>query len=167
MFAGFERKKIEAGGGITINCAVGGTQNTKGPPVLLLHGYPQNMTMWAQVAPLIAEKYTVICTDLRGYGDSSKPRGLPDYSNYTFRAMAGDQVAVMKALGFDRFHVAGHDRGARVTHRMTLDHPMPCGAWRCWISRRPTPPTQRPTAKSPAVIGCGTSCAVPSRCRKR
>jgi haloacetate dehalogenase len=123
MFAGFERHKIQAGkietGDITINCVVGGS----GPPVLLLHGYPQNIAMWAKVAPLIAEKYTVVCADLRGYGDSSKPRGLADYANYTFRAMAGDQVAVMKALGFDRFHVAGHDRGARVSHRMTLDHP--------------------------------------------
>lgn len=118
MFAGFDRKKIEAGDGITINCVMGGG----GPPVLLLHGYPQNIAMWAKVAPLLAKSHTVVCADLRGYGDSSKPRGLPDYSNYTFRAMAQDQVSVMRALGFDRFHVAGHDRGARVVHRMTLDY---------------------------------------------
>jgi haloacetate dehalogenase len=123
MFAGFARKIIEVGDGIAINCVIGGNTAATKPPVLLLHGYPQNLSMWAEVAPLIAEDYTVVCADLRGYGDSAKPRGLPDYANYTFRAMAADQVAVMKALGFDRFHVAGHDRGARVAHRMTLDHP--------------------------------------------
>ena len=118
MFAGFERKKIEVGD-ITINCVIGGA----GPPVLLLHGYPQNLSMWAQVAPQLTSAYTVVCADLRGYGDSSKPRALPDFANYSFRAMAQDQLAVMKALGFPRFHVAGHDRGGRVAHRLTLDHP--------------------------------------------
>jgi haloacetate dehalogenase len=79
--------------------------------------------MWADVAPRLAEDFTVVCADLRGYGDSAKPHSLPDSSNYSFRAMAADQVAVMRRLGFDRFHVVGHDRGGRTGHRMALDHP--------------------------------------------
>jgi haloacetate dehalogenase len=79
--------------------------------------------MWAHVAPILAKSHTVVCPDLRGYGDSSKPRGLPDHSNYSFRTMAADQVRVMDSLGFKRFHVAGHDRGGRVSHRMALDWP--------------------------------------------
>ena len=120
MFEGFERKKIDVGGGVTINCVYAG----KGDPVLLLHGYPQTLSEWARLAPLlVAANRTVVCADLRGYGDSSKPAGLPDHSNYAFRAMAADQVAVMKALGHDRFDVVGHDRGGRVAHRMALDWP--------------------------------------------
>src|ERR1700761_3574891 len=119
MFEGFTRRRFELDGGITINSVVGG----KGPPVLLLHGYPQTHAMWCGVAPRLAEHYTVVCPDLRGYGDSSKPPGEPDYANYTFRAMAADQVAVMKQLGFTQFAVAGHDRGGRVAHRMALDWP--------------------------------------------
>lgn len=94
-----------------------------GPPLLLLHGFPQNLAEWARVAPLLARQFTVVCADLRGYGDSFKPKCLPDRSNYAFRAMAADQVALMKHLGFDRFHVAGHDRGGRTAHRLALDHP--------------------------------------------
>ncbi len=78
--------------------------------------------MWAKVAPILAERFTVVCGDLRGYGDSSKPHCAPDKSNYAFRAMAADQVGLMKSLGFDRFQVAGHDRGGRTAHRMALDH---------------------------------------------
>jgi len=118
MFEGFDRKQINDGG-VTIQCVVAGS----GPPVLMLHGFPQNLAMWAKVAPLLAEKFTVVCADLRGYGDSSKPRCAADCSNYSFRAMAADQIAVMKALGFTRFHVVGHDRGGRTGHRMALDRP--------------------------------------------
>ena len=118
MFEGFERRRIDVGE-VTINCVTAG----KGPPLLLLHGYPQNLAMWAKTAPLLAEKFTVVCADLRGYGDSSKPKCAPDNRNYAFRAMATDQVAVMRQLGFDRFHVVGHDRGGRTAHRMALDHP--------------------------------------------
>lgn len=118
MFEGFARRKINVGE-VEINCVHGGS----GPPLLLLHGCPQNVTQWSKLAPLLADKYTVVCGDLRGYGDSSKPRDLPDHSNYAFRAMAADQVRLMKALGFDAFHVAGHDRGGRVAHRMALDWP--------------------------------------------
>lgn len=94
-----------------------------GEPLLLLHGYPQNLQMWSKVAPILAQNYTVICADLRGYGDSDKPARLDDDSNYSFRQMAHDNVALMKALGHERFHVVGHDRGGRTGHRMALDHP--------------------------------------------
>ena len=118
MFAAFERKTI-AVDGIEIACVVGGS----GPPALLLHGFPQNLAMWARVAPRLVERFTVVCADLRGYGDSAKPRCLPDRSNYSFRAFAADQVGLMRRLGFERFHVVGHDRGGRTGHRMALDHP--------------------------------------------
>jgi haloacetate dehalogenase len=95
----------------------------QGPPLLLLHGFPQSLAMWARVAPMLTADFTVVCADLRGYGDSSKPKCAPDRSNYSFRAMASDQVGLMRALGFDRFHVVGHDRGGRTAHRLALDHP--------------------------------------------
>jgi haloacetate dehalogenase len=118
MFEGFQRRKIEVDGA-TINCVYGG----QGDPVLLLHGYPQTLSEWAKLAPLLAEQHTVVCADLRGYGDSSKPVGATDHSNYSFRAMAADQVSLMRTLGHERFHVVGHDRGGRVSHRMALDWP--------------------------------------------
>jgi len=95
----------------------------EGPPLLLLHGYPQTHVMWHKIAPALAERFTVVLTDLRGYGDSAKPPGGDNHEAYSKRAMAQDQVEVMTALGFDRFAVAGHDRGARVGHRLALDHP--------------------------------------------
>jgi haloacetate dehalogenase len=93
-----------------------------GPPVLLLHGHPQTHAMWHRVAPRLAETYTVICADLRGYGDSSKPPTTPDHAPYAKRAMARDMVEVMQQLGFERFAVVGHDRGGRCAYRMALDH---------------------------------------------
>ena len=93
-----------------------------GSPVLLLHGYPQTHAMWHKVAPQLARDYTVICADLRGYGDSSKPRGIPGHANYSKRAMALDMAEAMEKLGFARFHVVGHDRGGRVAHRLARDH---------------------------------------------
>ncbi|HEX7967975.1 MAG TPA: alpha/beta hydrolase [Stellaceae bacterium] len=95
----------------------------KGPPLLLLHGYPETHAMWHKLAPTLAERFTVICPDLRGYGDSSKPPGGAGHYGYSKRAMAADQIEVMEKLGFRRFQVVGHDRGARITHRMCLDHP--------------------------------------------
>lgn len=118
LFPGFQRRRISTGGA-EINLVHGG----KGPPLLLLHGYPQTHAIWHRVAPRLAERFTVVATDLRGYGDSSKPRGLPDHSNYSKRTMALDQVEVMQHLGHDRFAVVGHDRGGRVAHRLALDHP--------------------------------------------
>ncbi len=117
MFTGFERLEIDCGDAV-INLVKGGS----GPPLLLMHGYPQTHVMWHKLAPALAERFTVVATDLRGYGDSAKPPGGDDHAGYSKRAMAADQVAVMRALGFERFHVAGHDRGGRVGHRMALDH---------------------------------------------
>lgn len=94
-----------------------------GPPLLLLHGYPQTHAMWHAVAPRLAESHTVVAADLRGYGDSTKPAGGPGGENYAKRAMAADQLGLMGSLGFSRFAVAGHDRGGRVAHRMARDHP--------------------------------------------
>ena len=102
-----------------IHAAVGGS----GPPLLLLHGHPQTHVTWHKIAPRLAERFTVVAPDLRGYGDSDKPDGGADHVNYSKRAMAADQVAVMRHLGFRRFAIAGHDRGGRVAHRMALDHP--------------------------------------------
>lgn len=95
----------------------------EGPPLLLLHGNPLTQMSWDRIAPQLAEHFTVVTTDLRGYGDSSKPEGQADHANYTFRRMALDQVEVMQALGFQQFGVAGHDRGARTAFRMAMDHP--------------------------------------------
>ena len=105
--------------GATIHGVVGGS----GPPLLLLHGAPQTHVTWRLVAPQLAKSYTVVVPDLRGYGDSSKPADGENHANYSKRAMALDQVEVMKHFGFDRFPVVGHDRGGRVGHRLALDHP--------------------------------------------
>jgi haloacetate dehalogenase len=118
VFEAFERVRVEASDA-EINLVRGG----EGPPVLLLHGYPQTHSMWHSVAPRLAENFTVVATDLRGYGDSSKPFGSEDHATYSKRAMAADQVQVMESLGFLSFAVVGHDRGGRVGHRMALDHP--------------------------------------------
>jgi haloacetate dehalogenase len=117
VFEGFKLERID-GAGARINVRHGGS----GPPLLLLHGNPLTHVMWHKVAPRLAEHYTVVASDLRGYGDSEKPDGGEKHENYSFRAMANDQVAVMKRLGFDRFFVAGHDRGGRAAHRMAIDH---------------------------------------------
>lgn len=118
MFEGFQQKRVTVGS-IEIAAVLGGS----GAPLLLLHGFPQNKAMWARVAPQVAQHFTVVCADLRGYGDSDKPRCLPDRSNYSFRAMAEDQLQLMRHFGFEHFHVVGHDRGGRTGHRMALDHP--------------------------------------------
>ena len=117
LFPGFVTRKIKTTGA-AIHLRIGG----EGPPLLLLHGYPQTHAMWHKVAPQLARDFTVVCPDLRGYGDSSKPKGLPDHSNYSKRAMALDMVEVMESLGFVAFHLVGHDRGARVAHRLARDH---------------------------------------------
>ena len=118
LFDGFEQRRIDVPGN-EINLRVGGN----GPALLLLHGYPQTHAMWHAVAPNLAEHFTVVTPDLRGYGDSGKPETDNRHYPYSKRAMAADQAAVMADLGFDRFCVAGHDRGGRVAHRLTLDHP--------------------------------------------
>jgi haloacetate dehalogenase len=118
FFPGFVQSKVQTSGA-TINVLKGGN----GPPLLLLHGAPQSHISWRLVAPELAKKYTVIATDLRGYGDSSAPEGGDDHSAYSKRVMAQDQVEVMRSFGFKRFELLGHDRGGRVGHRMALDHP--------------------------------------------
>jgi len=120
MFDGFTHTRIQT---TDPECTINVRHGGHGPPVLLLHGNPLTLAHWHLVAPRLARDFTVVATDLRGYGDSSKPRGREDHGNYTFRRMAQDQVDVMRALGFDRFFVAGHDRGARTAYRMALDHP--------------------------------------------
>lgn len=121
LLARFERRDIAVDDeeSATIHVAVGGS----GPPVLLLHGYPQTLAMWERVAPRLAERYTVVCADLRGYGRSHKPPTDGRHEPYSKRAMALDMVRVMGALGHRRFHIGAHDRGARVAHRLAIDHP--------------------------------------------
>ena len=118
FFPTFARRHVDTTGA-RINCLYAGS----GSPVLFLHGYPQTHVMWHQVAPRLAERFTVVLTDLRGYGDSSKPADGANHGNYSKRAMARDQIEVMQALGFDRFAVVGHDRGARVAWRMAVEQP--------------------------------------------
>jgi haloacetate dehalogenase len=118
FFPGFTQSKVVVNG-VTINTLKGGS----GPPLLLLHGAPQSHISWRLVAPELAKKYTVIATDLRGYGDSSAPEGDGDHSAYSKRVMAQDQLEVMRSFGFKRFAMLGHDRGGRVGHRLALDHP--------------------------------------------
>jgi haloacetate dehalogenase len=118
MFEGFAARRIGTKGAEIFLRMKG-----DGPPLLLLHGYPQTHAMWHRTAPALAEQLTVVCADLRGYGDSGKPASDPEHRAYAKRTMAQDMVEAMAALGLDRFMVAGHDRGGRVAHRMCLDHP--------------------------------------------
>jgi len=121
-FTGFEAKIFSTDsedGPIEISYLIGGN----GPPLLLLHGFPQTKAIWSLVAPELAKQFTVVAADLRGYGASSKPHGKPDHSTYSKRSMAADQHALMKSLGFDQFFLLGHDRGGRVSHRLAMDFP--------------------------------------------
>jgi haloacetate dehalogenase len=118
MFDDFETAQVETGE-TRIYIRRGGA----GPPILLLHGFPQTHLMWRRVAPLLARRFTVVCADLRGYGHSGRPPSTPDHEPYSKRAMAKDMIAAMDRLGFQRFSVAGHDRGGRVAYRLALDHP--------------------------------------------
>ncbi|KXF77014.1 alpha/beta hydrolase [Paramesorhizobium deserti] len=118
MLSEFRDARIETAGTNIFVCFAG-----SGPPLLLLHGFPETHLMWRDVAPLLMQDFTVVCADLRGYGRSGCPSALSDHSPHAKRAMGNDMVEVMKALGFDRFAVVGHDRGGRVAYRMALDHP--------------------------------------------
>lgn len=119
LFPGFVHHRVPVDGDIAIDALVGGA----GDPLLLLHGHPQTRAIWHKVAERLAERHTVVLADLRGYGDSSKPAGLPDHANYSKRVMARDQVRLMQTLGLDDFDILAHDRGARVAHRLAADHP--------------------------------------------
>jgi haloacetate dehalogenase len=118
FFPGFQRQTVETSG-TTINVVTGGN----GPPLLLLHGYPQTHVEWRKVAPDLAKTHTLVIPDLRGYGDSGKPPAGENHVNYSKRAMALDQVEVMEKLGYRKFAVISHDRGSRVAHGLALDHP--------------------------------------------
>jgi len=118
MFEGFTQQQLTTSG-TTIRFVKGGD----GPPLLLLHGYPQMHVMWHKIAPRLAQDFTVVAADLRGYGDSGKPPGDPQHLSYSKRVMAQDMVEVMQQLGYESFLLVGHDRGARVSHRLTKDHP--------------------------------------------
>jgi len=118
LFPGFTAHRV-ATSGADIHFVVGG----EGPPLLLLHGYPQTHAMWHLVAPALSRTYTVVCADLRGYGDSSKPPSAPPHTEYSKRAMAADMIELMRDLGHPRFRLVGHDRGGRVAHRLARDHP--------------------------------------------
>ena len=119
MFEGFRLFRCQGEDGVEIQGVTGGS----GPPLLLLHGHPQTHAIWHKVAGALARHFTVVATDLRGYGDSGKPPGLPDHGNYAKRVMALYQVRVMATLGFGSFLLVGHDRGGRVAHRLAMDHP--------------------------------------------
>ena len=118
LYPGFQVRDVETEPGVHIHVCHGGG----GPPLLLLHGHPQTHAIWHKVAPELARHFTLVLADLRGYGDSSKPPGLPDHANYSKRTMALDMLAVMRAFGHERFAVLAHDRGARVAHRLAIDH---------------------------------------------
>ncbi|HET7753043.1 MAG TPA: alpha/beta hydrolase, partial [Anaeromyxobacteraceae bacterium] len=118
LLAGFTNERVRAGE-VSLHVRRAGS----GPPLLLLHGYPQTLAMWHRVAPVLARHFTVVASDLRGYGDSDKPPSTPDHAPYSKRAMAADQLALMRGLGFERFAIAGHDRGGRVAHRLAVDAP--------------------------------------------
>jgi haloacetate dehalogenase len=118
LFPGFTTHRVRTADA-EIRCVVGGD----GPPVLLLHGYPQTHAMWHRVAPALARHHTVVCADLRGYGDSGKPASDDAHAAYSKRAMAQDMIELMRDLGHPRFRLVGHDRGGRVAHRLCLDHP--------------------------------------------
>ena len=119
MFEHFTHHRADVGDGVFINARVGGD----GPPLLLLHGHPQTHAMWHAVADRLAGRFTVVCADLRGYGDSSRPPAGEGSAGYAKRAMAADMVALIAQLGFERFRLGAHDRGGRVAHRLALDHP--------------------------------------------
>jgi len=118
MFDGFEHASLDIG-----EASIFARWAGSGPPLLLLHGFPETHLMWRDVAPALRRAFTVVCADLRGYGQSSCPASAPDHAPYGKRAMARDMVAVMQRLGFERWSVAGHDRGGRVAYRLALDHP--------------------------------------------
>lgn len=118
MFEHFKKASFKSAS-VTINYRIGGN----GPPVLLLHGYPQTHVIWHKIAERLAERFTVVVSDLRGYGDSSKPATNETHEPYSKRTMGNDQIQLMRQLGFDTFLLVGHDRGGRVGHRMALDHP--------------------------------------------
>jgi haloacetate dehalogenase len=178
LFPGF-RPFRQAVNGVEIAGVIGGS----GPPLLLLHGHPQSHVIWHKVARELVRDYTVVATDLRGYGASSKPAGSASHVEYSKRAMAQDQVDVMRALGFERFQLCAHDRGARVAHRLCVDHPerveramlldiaptlamyeqtdmaFASAYWHWFFLIQRWPPTPPPCASRPACMQCARTTA--------
>ncbi len=179
MLDGFSTEDVDVGD-TTIRARVAGT----GPPVLLLHGFPQTHAMWHRVAPALAQDHTVVATDLTGYGASGTPPSAPGHARHAKRAMARDQVAAMAALGFARFAVAGHDRGGRCAYRMALDHPdritriavldvtptaevlstidaaTARATWWWWLLAAPAPLPERAIAADPDALLFGTNATI-------
>src|SRR5262245_49627422 len=123
LFSGAFRLERRSANGIALNVRHDAAEPRGRPPLLLLHGFPQTHAMWHAVAERLRARFALVLPDLRGYGDSDKPDGPPDHSAYSKRALALDVLELMRGLGFERFFVCGHDRGARVAHRLALDHP--------------------------------------------
>jgi pimeloyl-ACP methyl ester carboxylesterase len=159
MFSGFDAFTVDVG-----ETAVFIRRKGSGPPVLLLHGFPQTHLMWHRVAPALAEEFTVVCADLRGYGASGKPPSRPDHMPYAKRAMALDIVRMMESQGFTHFSVAGHDRGARVAYRMALDHPDRIKRLLSWMRSPPARHFVGPTPGSRWPSGPGRCLLNPNRC---
>ena len=132
MFEGFRLEHVDVGD-VTLRVRTGGS----GPPLLLLHGHPQTHVMWHRVAPVLAERFTLVLPDLRGYGESSKPPTTEDHAPYSKRAMARDLVGLMEQLGHDSYGVVGHDRGGRVSYRLALATRNGSSAWQCSTSCQP------------------------------
>jgi haloacetate dehalogenase len=141
LFPGFEVEEVQVS-----SARIHTLRKGNGPPLLLLHGYPQTHVIWHKIAGSLAEKFSVVLADLRGYGDSSKPGGGERHENYSFRAMAQDQVEVMRYFGHGKFFIASHDRGARVAHRLCIDHPTSVRKV-CFMDIIPTLTMYRDTSK--------------------
>jgi haloacetate dehalogenase len=156
VFEGFALERIDVGQAV-LRVRHGGS----GPPVLLLHGHPRTHVTWHRVAPLLAQRHTVVCPDLRGYGESSKPSTTPDHEPYSKRAMARDCVALMRALGHDRFAVVGHDRGSYVAFRTAMDHPDAASALAVLDSIPTARRSPAPTPASRPPGGTGSSSGRP------
>jgi haloacetate dehalogenase len=157
MFDGFDTVQVDVGG-----TTIFARRKGDGRPLLLLHGFPETHVMWHRVAPVLAREFTVVCADLRGYGRSGKPASTPDHAPYAKSAMAIDMVRLMEALGFSTFSVAGHDRGARVAWRWTIQ--AASSAWPFSTSSRPAKPSAAPTFVSRWPSGRGRCSRSPSRC---
>lgn len=149
-FEGFRLAQLEVGE-VSLRVCHGGC----GPPLVLLHGYPQTHMMWGQVATELAEDFTVVVPDLRGYGDSSKPAAVPDHESYSKRVMAGDVIGLMDHFGFDSFDVAGHDRGGRVAYRLPWITPRSCVGSASWTSFPPVRCGAVPISASRWATGTG------------
>ena len=153
LMAGLRAQRIAVDEGVELHAWVGG----QGPALLLVHGHPQTSAIWHRVVPTLAQHFTLVVADLRGYGDSSKPRGAPDHANYSKRVLARDLLRLMQQLGHARFSVLAHDRGARVAHRLAWTMPAPSNVWCCWTSRPRCRCTSRPAKTSRAPTGTGSS----------